>query len=145
MRKLIVTEFVSLDGVMEAPGGEPGYQHSGWVMPFQSEGQMKYKLDETLEAGALLQVNVSSLLGDHGPQARETARRLVRDGRAFCLASDNHPGTRELTLPLGYHALVRAGFSEVKAERLTRSNPRFLLREGIPRLPAPQPSAEPVH
>jgi dihydrofolate reductase len=54
MRKLIVTEFVSLDGVMEAPGGEPGYQHSGWVMPFQSEGQMKYKLDETLEAGALL-------------------------------------------------------------------------------------------
>ena len=31
MRKLIVTEFVSLDGVMEAPGGEPGYRHSGWV------------------------------------------------------------------------------------------------------------------
>ena len=29
--KLVVTEFVSLDGVMEAPGGEPGYAHSGWV------------------------------------------------------------------------------------------------------------------
>ncbi len=31
MRQLIVTEFVSLDGVMEAPGGEPGYRHAGWV------------------------------------------------------------------------------------------------------------------
>jgi protein-tyrosine phosphatase len=55
------------------------------------------------------------------------------------------PGTRELTLPLGYRALVRSGVSEVKAERLTMTNPRFLLREGIPRLPVPQASAEPVH
>lgn len=27
MRKLIVTEFISVDGVIEAPGGEPGYPH----------------------------------------------------------------------------------------------------------------------
>lgn len=31
MRNLIVTAFVSLDGVMEAPGGEPGYRNSGWT------------------------------------------------------------------------------------------------------------------
>ena len=31
MRKLIVTEFVSLNGVMEAPGGEHGHPHSGWT------------------------------------------------------------------------------------------------------------------
>ncbi|WP_207842026.1 dihydrofolate reductase family protein [Williamsia soli] len=31
MRTLIVTAFVSLDGVMEAPGGEPGYRNSGWT------------------------------------------------------------------------------------------------------------------
>jgi dihydrofolate reductase len=54
MRKLIVTEFVSLDGVMEAPGGEVGYQHSGWVFPHQSDEQMQYKLDEVMEADALL-------------------------------------------------------------------------------------------
>ncbi|MGZ4595133.1 MAG: dihydrofolate reductase family protein, partial [Actinomycetes bacterium] len=32
--RLIVTEFGSLDGVMEAPGGEPGYAHPGWVGSF---------------------------------------------------------------------------------------------------------------
>ena len=54
MRKLIVTEFVSLDGVMEAPGGEPGYRHSGWVGDFMGPEQMRFKLEETLEADALL-------------------------------------------------------------------------------------------
>jgi dihydrofolate reductase len=55
MRKLIVTEFVSLDGVMEAPGGEPGYKHAGWTFEYPMEpDQMKFKLDETLDAEALL-------------------------------------------------------------------------------------------
>jgi dihydrofolate reductase len=54
MSKLIVTEFVSLDGVMEAPGGEPTHPHSGWTMDFIGPEQMKYKLDETLAAEALL-------------------------------------------------------------------------------------------
>jgi dihydrofolate reductase len=54
MRKLIVTEFVSLDGVMEAPGGEPGHPHSGWTIDYHDDEQMKYKLDETLEAESLL-------------------------------------------------------------------------------------------
>ena len=31
MRNLIVTTFVSLDGVMEAPGGESGYRNAGWT------------------------------------------------------------------------------------------------------------------
>ena len=103
------------------------------------------RLQPHLEAGALLQVNVSSLLGDHGPQARETAVRLVREGRAYCLASDSHPGTRELTLPYGHRALLRAGVSEVQAERLTRSNASFLLRQGVPGVPAPLRDVEPVH
>jgi dihydrofolate reductase len=50
MGKLIVTEFVSLDGVMEAPGGEPGYPHSGWVFPYHDDGTLDYKLHETLDA-----------------------------------------------------------------------------------------------
>jgi dihydrofolate reductase len=54
MRKLIVTEFVTLDGVMEAPGGEPGHPHSGWVFDFIGDEQMKYKFDEILEADVQL-------------------------------------------------------------------------------------------
>jgi len=54
MRKLVVSEFVTLDGVMEAPGGEPGHPHSGWVSDFMSAEEGKFKLDETLAADALL-------------------------------------------------------------------------------------------
>lgn len=54
MRKLIVSEFVTLDGVMEAPGGEPSHPHSGWVFDFLSDDQQQYKLRETLEAESLL-------------------------------------------------------------------------------------------
>ncbi len=54
MRKLIVTEFVSLDGVMEAPGGEPGYAHSGWVADLFSDELGAFKLEEQLAADVLL-------------------------------------------------------------------------------------------
>ena len=32
MRPIIVTQFVTLDGVMEAPGGETTHPHAGWVV-----------------------------------------------------------------------------------------------------------------
>ncbi|MEP6955083.1 MAG: dihydrofolate reductase family protein [Solirubrobacteraceae bacterium] len=54
MRELIVTEFVSLDGVMQAPGGEPGYVHAGWVADFFSDELGAYKEAEQLSADILL-------------------------------------------------------------------------------------------
>lgn len=54
MKKIIVSEFVTLDGVMEAPGGEASHPHSGWVFSFMSTEQLQYKLDEVLEAESLL-------------------------------------------------------------------------------------------
>src|ERR1700757_2795489 len=54
MRKLIVTEFVSLDGVMEAPGGEAGYAHAGWVGQYFSDELGAYKQEEQLGADVLL-------------------------------------------------------------------------------------------
>ena len=55
MRKLIVSEFVSLDGVMEAPGGEADFKHTGWVLDHgHDEAGGEYKLNEVREAEALL-------------------------------------------------------------------------------------------
>jgi len=50
MGQLIVSEFVTLDGVMEAPGGEPGHPHTGWVIDFMGPEQVGYKRDEALAA-----------------------------------------------------------------------------------------------
>src|SRR3954469_25878073 len=53
--EIVVTEFMSLDGVMEAPGGEPGFKDPGWTFEFErGEEGNQFKLDETHEAGALL-------------------------------------------------------------------------------------------
>jgi dihydrofolate reductase len=54
MRKLFVTEFVSLDGVMEDPGGAEGYEHGGWSFQFTTPDSMKYKLDELMRSDAIL-------------------------------------------------------------------------------------------
>jgi dihydrofolate reductase len=54
MRKVIISEFVSLDGVIEDPGGAEGFVHGGWTFRHQDPAGMKFKLDETLAAGAML-------------------------------------------------------------------------------------------
>jgi len=55
MGKIVVTEFMSLDGVVDSPGGEPGYKHSGWAFDTDrgDEGN-QFKLDETTGSEALL-------------------------------------------------------------------------------------------
>jgi dihydrofolate reductase len=54
MRSLIVSEFMTLDGVVEAPGGEPTHPHAGWTMAYGVPELYAYKLRETLEAQSLL-------------------------------------------------------------------------------------------
>jgi dihydrofolate reductase len=55
MGRIVVTEFVSLDGVMEDPGGAENFKHGGWSFEFnRGEEGDKFKLDETLDSEALL-------------------------------------------------------------------------------------------
>lgn len=54
MAELIVTEFVTLDGVMEAPGGEPTHPHSGWALEHYSDEYGEFKERETMAAGSQL-------------------------------------------------------------------------------------------
>ena len=55
MAKIVVTEFVSLDGVMEDPGGAEDFKYGGWTFEIdRGEEGNKFKLDETMESDALL-------------------------------------------------------------------------------------------
>jgi dihydrofolate reductase len=55
MGRIVVTEFISVDGVVEDPGGAEDFKHSGWSFEFErgDEGN-KFKLDETMASDALL-------------------------------------------------------------------------------------------
>jgi dihydrofolate reductase len=51
MGKLVVTEFISLDGVFEDPGGAEDYEHGGWTFEYdRGEDGNQFKMDELTEA-----------------------------------------------------------------------------------------------
>lgn len=55
MSRIIATEYVSLDGVVEGPGGGEDYRHVGWTFDFEmTEPRQRFKLEETLASEALL-------------------------------------------------------------------------------------------
>lgn len=55
MSKVVVSEFITVDGVIDSPGGEPEFERSGWAFKFDRgpDGE-KFKFDELMAAGALL-------------------------------------------------------------------------------------------
>jgi dihydrofolate reductase len=55
MGKVVVSQFVSVDGVIEDPGGAEGWDRGGWAFKFERgpEGD-QFKLDEVMQAEALL-------------------------------------------------------------------------------------------
>jgi dihydrofolate reductase len=55
MGRIVVTEFVSLDGVMEDPGGSESFKYGGWTFEInRGEEGDKFKLDEAFASEALL-------------------------------------------------------------------------------------------
>jgi len=54
MRKIVVSEFVSLDGVMEDPGGSEKSKHGAWTMQYWNDEIGKFKLEELFASDALL-------------------------------------------------------------------------------------------
>ncbi len=55
MSKLVVSQFITIDGVVEDPGGSEEFEHGGWAFDFErgEEGD-RFKLDEVMGSGALL-------------------------------------------------------------------------------------------
>jgi dihydrofolate reductase len=55
MGNIVVTEFMTLDGVFEDPGGSEGFERGGWAFKYErGEDGDKFKLDETMGSDALL-------------------------------------------------------------------------------------------
>jgi dihydrofolate reductase len=55
MGKLVVTEFVSIDGIFEDPGGSEDYEYGGWTFEYnRGDDGDRFKLDELTEADAQL-------------------------------------------------------------------------------------------
>ncbi len=84
MRKVVVSEFVSLDGVVEDPGGSEKSKHGGWTRPYWNDEVGKFKLDEIFATGALL-------LGRVTYQGFAAAWPSVKDEQGFADRMNNLP------------------------------------------------------
>lgn len=112
MGSLIVSEFVTLDGVMEAPGGEPGHPHTGWVIPHMSEEMLNWKLAEIRESAHLLvgRVTYESFAGAWPQRSGPMADKLN--------AMPKHVVSRSLRDPTWNNAAVIAGDVAAEVRRL---------------------------
>ena len=54
MKRIVVTEFMSLDGVFEDPGGAEGFKYGGWTMSYGNDEFMKFKSEELKAADVQL-------------------------------------------------------------------------------------------
>ena len=77
MGRIVVTEFVSMDGVFEAPGPAHDFEHAGWTFEFdRGEDGNQFKLDELRESRA-------QLLGRATYQGFAAAWPSVKDDTGF--------------------------------------------------------------
>jgi dihydrofolate reductase len=66
IRRLMVSEFITLDGVVEAPGGEPGHPNTGWVFDYHGP-ELEPWSNSSLLAGDLATAVTELKQGDGGP------------------------------------------------------------------------------
>jgi dihydrofolate reductase len=105
MGDLVVTEFVSLDGVMQAPGGED-FKYKGWSFEFdRGEDGNSFKLQEVLDAKAHLlgRVTYESFAGawperESHPEMKEFAVKLGDDPKYVVSSTLTDPEWRNTTV-----------------------------------------------
>ncbi|WP_433504964.1 dihydrofolate reductase family protein [Pseudonocardia halophobica] len=79
MREIVVSEFMTLDAVMEAPGGEPTHPHTNWVPGYATPELFEFKYREVVEAGGLLlgRTTYESFVGAWPQREGEFAERMT--------------------------------------------------------------------
>jgi dihydrofolate reductase len=84
MRKLVVFEWMSLDGVVQAPAYSDedtsgGFKHGGWHLPYFDERSMKWVVDTVSGAGGFLfGRRTYDVFAAHWPNASEEEQALAR-------------------------------------------------------------------
>jgi len=91
--------------------------------------------------GSALQVNVWTIAGRHGEEARDIALRLVREGMATVVASDAHADWRRPMISRAIADLEHAGIDKMTVRALAVTGPRRLLEAGLRRRRATVPAA----
>src|SRR6059036_188998 len=100
MGKLVVTEFVSIDGVFEDPGGAEGYEHGGWTFEYdRGEEGDKFKLDEVMEAEVQLlgRVTYEGFAAAWPSREGEFADKLNSDPKCVVSTTLQEPAWRPTT------------------------------------------------
>ena len=107
MRKVVVNEFMSLDGVAQAPGGDEedpsgGFTHGGWHMQYmEDEATMKWVLDSILDAGGfLLGRRTYEIFAAYWPNAPEEEQVVAEPLNA----KPKHVASTTLTDPLEWES-----------------------------------------
>jgi dihydrofolate reductase len=104
MRRVIVQEWMALDGVVQAPGAEDedpsgGFKHGGWHLPYFDDASMAWVLDNLAEAGGfLLGRRTYEAFASHWPDASEEEQALA----VPLNTKPKYVATRTLTDPLAW-------------------------------------------
>jgi dihydrofolate reductase len=98
---LVVTEFVSIDGVFEDPGGAEAYEHGGWTFEYdRGEDGNRFKLDELMEAEVQLLGRVTYMAFAEAWPSREGpfADKLNRDPKYVVSSTLEDPPWQNTTV-----------------------------------------------
>ena len=103
MGRIVVTEFVSLDGVMEDPGGAESFRHGGWTFDVDRGEGMAFKLEETMATDALLlgRVTYDEFAKAWPSRDGEFADKLNSLPKYVVSSTLEHPGWNDSTVVNG--------------------------------------------
>jgi len=101
MGKLVVTEFVSIDGIFEDPGGSENYEYGGWTFEYdRGDDGNQFKLDELMDAGAHLlgRVTYEGFAAAWPSREGEFAARLNNGPKYVVSTTLEHPTWQNTTV-----------------------------------------------
>jgi len=127
MRKVVAAEYVSVDGVMQDPGGVGEIEQGGWTNPYFNDELAKYQSDQLFDSDALLLGRVTYQgFAAAWPSMEETEGEFaVRMNRL-----PKYVASRTLTEPLEWNATLLGGEVPKEVQKLKQQPGRDILIYG---------------